>query len=293
MLNLSKQVNVFSVNNTTPKDNYMMKKNTENGIFIRVSGEVKVYGATDAFTNHEDVSWSLITTMDTNQTEATFSWNDFSGIYMESDTEQEARVCPLSGSIESYYSEIIVESIADFEDVPALPAGGDDKALRVKPDGTLEWADLEDSVITAPNPMIIGTSGVDTSGANFLLEIEGSGLLPQTKIYIFKGYSFTNIEFLEGYISDDYVDLISAGHYSEKSNDYDNELFFTSDGMVMNGEGHTVTKTDSSEINPFAYISGNKIKVCLSGSIQSGLYCIVAVNPGGKKFATKTGFYIA
>ena len=292
MLNLSKQVNVFTVNNTSPKDNYMIKQSSEDGVFLKTNGDVRVYAATDPFVNHGDVSWNLITTMGPNQKEATFNWGDFSGIYMESDSDEIIRICPLSGSIESYYSEIIIDSITDFEDVPQLPVGGGDKALKVKADGTLEWANLEDTVTVSPFPMIYSTSGVDTSGANFVMEIEGSGFLPQTKIYIFKGYSSQKIDELSDFITDDYVDFVSSGYYAELPADYGNQSFFTSDGVVMNGEGHVITKTDTTTVNPFAYVNGNKIKVCLSGSMQGGIYCLVAINPGSKKFVKKSGFYI-
>lgn len=294
MLDISNQVNKFTTNNISPKDNFMMKAGTENGFFARSSGTVRFYGATEAFANHADVSWTLITTIDgVNQNEITISWQDFTGVYMESDSDTIVRICPIVGSVESYYAEIKISSLSDFENVPELVGDETNKALRVKDDGTLEWADLQDNAVVAPFPYIDSCSGIDMTQSNFMMEIEGSGFIPSTQIFIFKGFSSDEVADLEGFMVDNYVDMVAAGNYANVDDNYSTRTFFTSDGFVMNGEGHAVTKTDSSVVKPFAFINNKKIKVCLDNNLQGGAYCVVAVNPGDKTFVKKLGFYIS
>ncbi len=292
MLDISNQVNKFTINNISPKDNFMLKPNGEDGFFAKSAGTIRVYGATDAFANHADVSWDLVTTISPLQGSITISWDDFTGIYLESDTDTVVRICPSNGGDESYYDEVRVDSITDFDNVPSVQAGEENKALRVKSDGTLEWSDLQEEAIVAPFPSLFDVSEFEVSGSSFILEINGSGFLPETQVYIFKGYSSTDVSELQNFSVDIYKDMIAEGYYGSKSETYSNITFFTSDGIVMNGEGHSVQKTDSSTVNPFAFVDGKKIKVCIDSAIQGGIYSILIINPGNKKAVSKSGFYI-
>ena len=100
MLDISNQVNKFTINNVSPKDNFMLTQGAEDGFFVKSLGTVRVYGATEA-ANHGDVSWSLVTTISDTQKTITISWEDFTGVYLESDTDTVVRICPMDGETDS------------------------------------------------------------------------------------------------------------------------------------------------------------------------------------------------
>ena len=156
----------------------------------------------------------------------------------------------------------------------------------------MEWADLQEEAIVAPYPTISDVSDFEVAGSSFILEINGSGFIPETKVYIFEGYSQGNISKLEGYSVDIYKDMVQEGYYASIPADYASTTFFTSDGIVMNGEGHAIQKTDLTTVNPFVFVDGKKIKVCLDSAIQGGIYSVLVINPGKKKTVKKSGFYI-